>query len=637
MKEIKIITLDIENFKGIRSLKLQLHGRSTALYGDNATGKSSVYDALTWLLFGKDSRGNTKFSIKPLDADGNTTPGVMPTVSTTLNVNGSIVSLRKILREKWEKHRGGQERYAGNTVDYFVDDVPMKERDYKAYITELVPEDIFRALTSTYHFCRDISWKERRTILFDLACVESDAQLLKSPQFDALRAEIGNRTVEDFRAMLAQKRKDMNSKLNLLPARIDECEKQASDLPATFDPTQQTVLSAKIADLRGQLAALDNSEARNAKRNEIRAAELELQAVKAENDQHRRSQDIPVVNRRDEIQRAIYRLESTRRRTVAEAEQRRKSIADADEQLNEYRARWKATNAEQYTGGTCPTCGQTLPEDMEEAARRNFDARKKKSLAQLVSDSDYIKQRQNADKESLTGLRKAVGDIDAELNALRHELETAEAPQEIAIEDLPDYMERCVKIEEYIADLRTELEAWDNYAGEERSRLRDEMHRVEQEKAAQDAIAANVKMRESLETRISELEQERQAKAAYIEHIDELVDMCEDFTQYKVERVSAAVNGRFHLVSFRLFTEAINGSLSDCCDPLVDGVPYSDLNSAMQINAGLDCIHTLSEFYGVSVPLFVDNAESVTRLYNLETQVIRLVVSEEDKELRCIV
>ena len=111
--------------------------------------------------------------------------------------------------------------------------------------------------------------------------------------------------------------------------------------------------------------------------------------------------------------------------------------------------------------------------------------------------------------------------------------------------------------------------------------------------------------------------------------------MCEDFTRYKVERVSSAVNGRFDLVSFRLFAEAINGSLSDCCDPLVDGVPYSDLNSAMQINAGLDCIRTLSEFYGVSVPLFVDNAESVTKLYNLDTQVIRLVVSENDKELRC--
>ena len=80
MKNIKISKIEIENFKGIRRLTLDLNGRSASLYGDNATGKTTVYDALTWLLFGKDSHGNTKFSIKPLDAAGNTTLSVMPTV-----------------------------------------------------------------------------------------------------------------------------------------------------------------------------------------------------------------------------------------------------------------------------------------------------------------------------------------------------------------------------------------------------------------------------------------------------------------------------------------------------------------------------------------------------------------------------
>lgn len=635
MKTIEIMSLNIENFKGIRQLRLQLDGENATLYGDNATGKSSVYDALTWLLFGKDSHGNTKFSIKPLDTNGNTAPGVMPTVTAKLDVNGSTVTLRKILREKWEKHRGGPERYAGNTVDYFIDDVPVKEKDYKARIADLVPEDVFRALTSTYHFCRDIGWKERRAILFGLACVESDAQLLKAPQFDSLRVEIGSRTVEDFRAMLTQKRKDANSKLNLLPARIDECEKQAADLPETFDPTQQNELAKAIAVLCGQLAALENSEARNAKRNDIRAAELELQAIEAENEQHRRSQDVPVVDQRDTFRRAIDRIERTRKHTASELERRRESIAGADEQIADYRRRWKSVNASQYISGTCPTCGQNLPADMDVRARKDFEARKAGELAQLVKDSEYIKQRQVADRESIPGLEKAITDADKELAALRLEMEAAEAPQEIVIEDLPDYEERRDAAAAKIGALRAELAEWDKHAEDERNLLLSKIDDAEREKTAQDSIAANVKMRESLEARVTELEQERRAKAGYIEHIDDLIDMCEDFTRYKVDRVSSAVNGRFDLVTFRLFTEAINGSLSDCCDPLVDGVPYSDLNSAMQINAGLDCIRTLSEFYGVSVPLFVDNAESVTKLHNLDTQVIRLVVSENDKELRC--
>ncbi|MGM9631141.1 DUF2813 domain-containing protein [Butyricicoccus sp.] len=635
MKTIKIETLNIENFKGIGRLHLQLDGENATLYGDNATGKSSVYDALTWLLFGKDSHGNTKFSIKPLDSDGNTMTGAMPTVTSVLDINGDKITLRKTLREKWEKHRGGPERYAGNTVDYFIDDVPVKEKDYKARIADLVPEDVFRALTSTYHFCRDIGWKDRRAILFNLACVESDAQLLKAPQFDALRVEIGSRTVDDFRAMLAQKRKDANSKLNLLPARIDECEKQAADLPETFDPMRQNELAETITTLRGQLAALENSEARNAKRNDIRAAELELRAIEAENEQHRRSQDIPVIDQRDAVRRAIDRIERTQQHTVSELMRRRESVAGADEQIADYRRRWKSVNATQYTSGTCPTCGQNLPADMDAKARADFDARKARELAQLVKDSEYIKQRQAADRESIPGLEKAIADADKELAELQEELAVAEAPQEIVIEDLPDYEERRDAAATKIGALRAELAEWDKHAGDERNLLLSKIDDAEREKAAQDSIAANVKMRESLEARVSELEQERRAKADYIEHIDDLIDMCEDFTRYKVDRASSAVNGRFNLVSFRLFTEAINGSLQDCCDAMADGVPYDDLNSAMQINAGLDCIRTLSEFYGVSVPLFVDNAESVTKLYNLDTQVIRLVVSENDKELRC--
>lgn len=635
MKEIKILTLDIENFKGVRRLNLALDGKSANLYGDNATGKTSVYDALTWLLFGKDSKGNAKFSIKPLDASGNTSAGVMPTASAELDVDGKTVSLRKQLREKWEKHRGGQERYAGNTVDHYIDDVPVKENQYKAYISELVSENTFRSLTNTYRFCRDMPWKERRSILFDLAAVESDAQLLKAPQFDTLRAEIGSRTVDDFRAMLAKKRKDANSELNLLPARVDECEKQLAGLPETFDSTQRDALADDINRLRGELAALDNDESRNAKRNEVRAAELQLRELIAENDRFRRSQDVPVVDEREDIQRAIDRVKSSMRHVKAQIADREKSIADAEERLDYYRAQWKREHSREYTGGTCPTCGQALPEAMEREAKKKFEAAKTAELDRLIADSEYVKQRKKADRESLEGLKKAIVDSEDELRQLNDRLAHAAEPQPIVVEDMPDYAERKAEMETHIAELNAALQDWDAHTVAERERLRDKIAEKDILKTAQDKIESSVQLRQSLENRIAEIEQEKRAKAQYIEKIDYLLDQCEGFVQYKVERVSAAVNHRFELVSFRLFTEAINGSLQDCCDAVVDGVPYSDLNNAMQINAGLDCIHTLSEFYGVKVPLFVDNAESVTKLHEMDTQIIRLVVSENDKELRC--
>lgn len=635
MKTIKINRLEIENFKGIRHLTLNLNGGSAIICGDNATGKSTVYDALTWLLFGKDSHGNTKFSIKPLNADGSTTPGIMPTVTGVLDVDGALFTLRKQLREKWERHRGGTERYAGNTVDYYIDDVPLKENQYKIQVAEMVDEEVFRMLTGVYRFCRDVKWQDRRAVLFDLAGIVSDDELLADPAFTELRQELGSRTVDDYRAMLTKQRKDANSKLNLLPARIDECEGQLVALPTAFDPAVRDALVDQITALRGQLAAMDNAEARNAKRNQIREQELALQTLIADNNQHRRSQDVPIIDERPAVQQEINWLQTEEAAARSEIDRLTAANTAAEERLADYRKRWTAEKKRQYQPGICSTCGQPLPADMDAAAHKQFDAAKKAAMDGLVADSQIIKEQAADNKQRIDTLNDRLREITKLNTDKTAQLAAMKAPEPVYIEDLPDFAVQKNAIEQRIVELQADLSAWDEHASAEKNKLLAQICDAEQQKAQQDAIASKVQLRKSIEDRIAELEDERHAKAAYIEHIDCMLDLCEQFVQVKVERVSAAVNGKFRLASFRLFTENINGGLQDCCDPVVDGVPYADLNNAMQINAGLDCIETLSEFYGVHVPIFVDNAESVTNLYEMDTQVIRLVVSEDDKELRC--
>ena len=635
MRTVKIIRMGIENFKGIRSYVLQLDGKSADIFGNNATGKTTIYDALTWLLFGKDSHGNTKFSIKPLDAAGDTQPGIMPTVVATLETDGKQVTLRKQLREKWEKHRGGEERFAGNTVDYYVDDVPMKENQYKGFVSELVDEDIFRMLTGAHRFCKEIKWQDRRKVLFELAGIVSDDMLLTDPTFATLREEINGRTVDDFRTMLKQQRKDVNSKLNLLPARIDECEGQLNELPMSFDTAVRDTLVAQVAELRGQIAALDNAEARNAKRNQIREQELALQALDAENQQHRHSQEVPIIDERPAVQSDIDRLNLEKAETTREIERLRVANEMSESRLTDYRHRWSVENKKVYKPGVCRTCGQPLPAEMDEQAHRTFDKEKRAAMDALVSDSNIIKAQVTDNKNRINELNNHLRGLTKMVESKTELLATMQEPVQVVIEDLPDYMTRRMEMEQELSVSRRELAEWDDHVRAEKDKLNAALRESEQQRAALDKVASQVELRQSIQSRIEELERERYTKAAYIERIDTLLDLCEEFVQAKVERVSEAVNGQFELVSFRLFNEAYNGNLQDCCDPVVDGVPYSDLNSAMQINAGLDCIRTLSEFYGVRVPLFVDNAESVTDLYNVDTQVIRLVVSEDDMELRC--
>lgn len=192
-------SLELHHFKCFPALHIDFHESLTSIYGDNATGKTSVYDALTWLLFDKDSAGNARPDIKPHGM----TAGVMPTVTAVLDVDGVTMTLRKSLREKWEKPRGSATaRYAGDTRDYFVDDVPCKENEFKRQIAALIDEEKFRLLTDVWAVTTKMHWKERRDLLAEVCGLPDDAELLAgAPQFAELSAQLGRRTVNGYKAI----------------------------------------------------------------------------------------------------------------------------------------------------------------------------------------------------------------------------------------------------------------------------------------------------------------------------------------------------------------------------------------------------------------------------------------------------
>ena len=134
--------------------------------------------------------------------------------------------------------------------------------------------------------------------------------------------------------------------------------------------------------------------------------------------------------------------------------------------------------------------------------------------------------------------------------------------------------------------------------------------------------------------RIEELKTDAQNAAAVLEAVEQMLYLIDEFTRYKTRFVEDSINGMFRIARFRLFREQANGGIEDRCDVVHEGVPYLNVNNGMKINLGIDIINTLSAAYGVKVPLFIDNAESVTRLEACGSQMIRLVVSENDKELR---
>ena len=633
---IVLKSLDLVHFKCFNVLHLDFHEGVNNIYGENAAGKTSVYDALTWLLFDKDSAGHSRPAVKPTGAPA----GTMPEVTAILTVDGEPIKLRKVLREKWEKPRGSSiERYAGDTRDYYIDDVPLAENEYKRRIAELIDEQQFKLLTDVWAVTSKMHWKDRRTLLAEICGLPEDKQLLAAaPQFAELNEKVGRRTVDEYKSVLMKQRKDMNANLNTLPVRVDECSRMVAELENldfAAAHSESDRLQAERERVQGELVKLTNNTLAAQARNELGALQNQLRELETENNAHLASQRVPVEDRTNELRRALSERKQDVDRLQRTIDHEKRYIADGETCLNDYRARWRAIDAEVFTDEHCPTCGQVFPAERLAAAQQSFEDGKNRRKNELLEDSNLLKTQISAAKDRLLTAETALKTVQDEVQKAQIALDSYTPPVEITPENLPDYDRRKGAILTLIADADKRIDRLTGDTEQERRRLETALSAVTAEKLRHDAVLAKEQTLIDTRRRIADLQAEQRTAAAETEQMDRLIAMCEEFTRYRVQAITESVNSKFRLTRWRLFTELVNGGLVDCSEPMDrNGSTFEGTNNAMKINIGMDIIDTLSEFYGVRVPLFVDNAESVTQLQPIGSQVVRLVVSEQDKELR---
>lgn len=650
MHEIKLIQLTLEYFKGIRAKTVRFAGENASIYGDNATGKTTIYDAWLWLLTGKDSLGRADFDIKPLDRLGNVADhAARSCAEALLEADGQTVTLRREFYELWTKKRGSTEAtFDGNSTDFFVDGVPKQKRGYEEAVAELVPPDKLRLLSDTAAFAA-MKWQDRRAVLCEMAGIGDDRGLMREdPEFAPLLEAMGRGSLDDLRARLRASRRKQNARLNDLPVMIAENQKIAEGLrTADFD-----ALRASLSDLEedehrltAAIAAGEQGDLRTLEA-AVEAAEQETARLELENRRYRMDQEAAAPDRRgmeDGLRRAerdTGRLEEQLRQALRRYRSDKEDAEASAGEAERFRRSWAAENARSYDGtDLCPTCGQALPEKLRREARETFSRQKTERLKEIQAMGSRAAERTRGAERRLEEDKDAAARLEGELalakeeaDRLRAALEAAEAP---VILDMPDYAEkrkeaaeRAAKAREALLAARDDSRAQTDDLRRKRMALRGEMDRIRELLAKETVLQAT-------KQRIAELTRERRTLADGLAELDRLGDLADCFLRCKAERVTERVNGMFRLASFRLFQEQVNGALADCCDILCGGVPYDrGLNNGARINVGLDILRTMQQRTGYRVPVFVDNAEAITAMEPIETQVIRLVVSEQDKEVR---
>jgi len=643
---MKLTNLKLRNFKGIKEFDLETFGESQAIFGDNGTGKTTLFDAFSWLLFDKDSANRKDFEIKTLGVNGEPIHGLEHEVEGALVVNGGRLLLKKVYSENWAKKRGAIEReFTGHTTTYFLDGVPVKKNEYEARIASIVDEDAFKLLTNPRHFNEVLHWQDRRKLLLEVCGDLSDAEVIASDSKLAKLPEIlSGHKLEDHRKVIAARRSEINKDIEKIPVRISEVQRGLLD--AINAPNLKKELEGLKERRNAKAQELANLEAGGGvaeKTKELRVVESELLQIENE---HRSLMNTEAQSAKAELSKLEDEADGLRRaiqNMQAEVAEKQNTVKRLEGLLDTLRQDWSVANSENFTfeqSDTCPACGQSLPPEQLEAARE-------KAVALFNNDK--------AERlEKITTNGKLTG---AEIKGLRHEVSVLE-------EEIAKLSRILIQAQEKVTDAQVKVSAIeagapfqahdDTYAKKQALKQTIETE-IEKLKATNsgaveamrlilsatdakiadcESAIAQIKQREAGLQRIEELKSEERTLAKEFERLEGELYLTEQFVRAKVSLLEDRINSRFELARFKLFEEQVNGATNEICVATANGVPYDALNNGMRIEVGMDCIKTLQRFYNFYCPVWVDQAESFCHLPEMECQVIRLVVSEKDKALR---
>ncbi len=690
-RQVTLKRLTLVNFKGLRNVVVEFGDGVTTISGRNGTGKTTIADSFAWLLWGKDSEGNSdsKFGIKTNDAEGNFIPdlehgatGLFDVVDTETG-EASSVELRRVYVEEWKTPKGSTERtLSGHHTDYFFNGVPLKKAEYDAKVAAIIPEDLFKVITDPYYFLT-LHWKAQREYLLTMAGKINDADVAATrEEFAALLHRVTGKTMEEYKKEISVRRGRIEAQLDKIPTRKDEATRNTPVAP------DYAALESEKAQIQEDLANIDAAATSEAEANRVayeQAAKIQAEINTKRDAQAKALQDakeaaraaayetnrvadeaardLAQIQRDEESENKYYsREKSVITASIATAKRRKEGY---EAQVADLRKRWEAVNNEQFQEQQAPTAGPLICPvfghqcaDPGAANRHQCDAaaalesfRKNQDTARAAFIANQTARLDKMDAEGQE-LNRLIAAQDAEIKRLEAEAVALDTKHNAAVQDYATkkatYNNTIAANPRVSTDPQIDPQTLPTWVA-----LQKEIDQLNARRAAvtapttQDAAAERQLSRATLRARLSEIDQKlglratiKAAEARIVELDKEAATLAQekatlqteealidDFVRCRMEEVERRVNGLFDGVEFRMYKTLVNGEKEPDCVAYIGGVRYQDKNHAGQINAGLAVINALCAFHGVTAPIIVDNAESVNDFIPVKSQLVRLVVT----------
>lgn len=659
--EIKLKKLSLLNFKGVRSLIVRFQD-VTNIFGDNATGKTTVFDAFLWLLFGKDSTDRKTFEIKTLGPDNKPFHRMDHEVTATIEIDGEEINLKKTYKEKWVKKRGEIEPvFSGHENIFYWNDVPLKEEDYQRKISALLNENIFKLITNTSYF-NSRTWQERRNVLLELA-----GEISNDEVFDSLRGKLNEldyaplmnafknkKSVDEFKKEIGAKKKKIKEELVLIPSRIDEADRSLPEL-LNYNNLEKS-LAVCQTDLQSvETKLLNNTAAQKEKQDLINSKILEMQGLRVQLQAIEFTEKNNVQDKKRNREQVIIDLRRDLRNKLDEAQRNAIDISNNNARKTalqtkqaDLRNKWTAANNQKLEFKEnefhCPTCKRAYEasniEEKKAELTKNFNHNKSTRLAEISTDGKKLAGEIAEIDQAIEVIKSKDAHVQNEIQALQQKISgTEQNNSTLSANESLEVIRHLAGNAEYnslkekITLLDAEINvkpATDNIQVQLLQLKKDICLNI-------DAIKKSLSskdQRQKAEARIVELKMQESQMGQELASLEGIEYSIEQFMKAKMDTLESRINGRFQIVTFKLFREQINLGEVECCDTLINGVPYIDANNAAKIQAGLDIINTLTDHFKVTAPVFIDNRESVVTIPDSHSQIINLIVSAKDKKLR---
>lgn len=647
---MKILSLTLENFRSIKNLTVNFDGKDADVLGANGTGKTTIANAICWLLIDRPATEEADFTPKTTG-----THGVHHKASMTVELaDGQRMTLAKDFYEKWTRKRGSAaEEFTGNVTDYYIDGVKSKKKEYTETLETACGIDLERVkmMMVLGYFADTMKTDEKRRILFEMAGDFTDMDVIAAnKELEGIEDFLlmpgtsdKNYTIEQWKKIAAEQRSKLNKDLELLPTRIDEASKGITE-----NIEGEETLNAELRRLEEKKAAIEEQKCRlstaDGKQEATRAAlaGLEVDLAKkraayieqgaAANRETNAMIDCMTADKfsvADKLDALKRKHEESVRRLTQMQKERKKLM----EEYAEVAARQWDAGAE-----LCPTCNQQMPPEQVEEMRAAFNE------MNATEKEEINRLGQMCSKNKIDALATELETQAADIAAMEHQLKEkeeligewrAKITTPPPFEDTEEYKEITSRMEELSDRQRlgqSVAEGTANTYDRDIQTVRDEIASVNMRIAKAQASENNRK-------RVGELRQELKAAAEQMEYLEHGIHLCEEFVRTKARMVTDSINEHFNFVRFVLFRDQINGGLREICEPTIcnkdsEWVEYRSANYAAQVNAKLDIVTTLAKHYGVHLPIIMDQGESVSTPLNVDTQLIRLIVSAEDQAIR---